>query len=163
MLIAVVFLLICTPVLHAENRLLNGDFEQAGFAWRLDRGVRVTDDKREDSNSLCEVPLHHSETRGLSQSVRVERGDSFWKITLRVRPSRDFVSHDRDAEQVVLRLTRNDGTVRFTGHKVEARDRWQELRWDFTDFEGSENLLFEVECMPGEGELFIDEIQIEPL
>lgn len=163
MLGAFLYFLCCAYAVSAENRLLNGDFEQAGFAWRLDRGVRVADDPRDDANSLCEVPLHHSETRGLSQRVQVRRGDSFWKITLRVRPSRDFVSEDRDAEQIVLRLTRDDHSKLFTGHRIEARDRWQELRWDFTDFEGTGSLLFEIECMPGEGELFIDEVRIEPL
>ena len=162
---AVGLCLLTHGALADDNAIKNGDFTKGKMGWKMEPGIRVIDVPEEANqvNRVVEVTVDKKTARTISLRFDIKSKTKALKIQLRLKPGSDFVSATPEGDQLTFRVTRPDGGSTFSGRKIERKEEWQELTWDFSSFERARNFTFSVEFHPGTGTIQMDDVVIKEM
>lgn len=154
--------------LAAKNLFDNSTMDTTG-GWRGDKKfVREDDNEKAPKKPAKEEPdakekanrclLLTAKLRGqvsFNQEVAT-KGMTDLTVKFRYR-TKDYIGRG-----LMLRGKRADGGSTFTDRPLVKDGEWHEMTWDFTQVNGSNKIDFSFMALEGTGEIYFDDITLEP-
>ncbi len=136
--------------LHAQNLLINGDFELDKKGWKGDGKILVEDGKKiwavECKNSVIEI---------FDQAFKLKDPDGL-KVTFRYKASKDY-----EGKGFELWLQTEGSLSWFTQFKLQNDGEWHEATWNFTEEIRNKKPIISFKVQPGKGTVYFDDVSAE--